>query len=29
LPVQVPAGFCARLERVRRAAMSLIGTRIG
>ena len=29
LPVQVPAGFCARLERARRAAMSLSGTRIG
>ncbi|MCZ9882960.1 NUDIX hydrolase [Arthrobacter sp. B2a2-09] len=29
LPVQVPAGFCARLERARSAAMSLSGTRIG
>ena len=29
LPVQVPAGFCARLERARRTAMSLSGTRIG
>ncbi|WAH99567.1 NUDIX domain-containing protein [Arthrobacter sp. MMS18-M83] len=29
LPVQVPAGFRARLERARRTAMSLIGPRIG
>ncbi|MGO4584918.1 NUDIX hydrolase [Arthrobacter sp. 2RAF6] len=29
LPVQVPAGFCGRLERVRRAAISLSGTLIG
>lgn len=28
LPVQVPADFCARLERARRTAMSLSGTRI-
>lgn len=29
LPVQVPAGFCARLEHARRTAMALNGTRIG
>ena len=29
LLAQVPAGFGARLDRVRRTAMSLFGTRIG
>lgn len=29
LPTQVPAGFWARLERVRRTAMSVLGTRTG